>query len=318
MTIAITRLCYQENYRNEQPEQDNFTNAFFPRIITDHETNSITVSVRIPAIIEKTNDNSDYRKKIVYSEKPSNGEEIDITKYNQSYLIKNHETITVISSVKKPFENKVAFTQSIKSLVHNDAVSKIMETIRSIEEFNAIEQNNVTIQDKLGVGRYLVRPTLVREFITIPDTDVIDINDKLLNVFGKMLSDTYFYEAINLLKEQGIESDYYINIGTSQKIADKIRNLFNETWLFNTKFFINLVTSDHPEMADKIVITFRLINKNDPNVVIPLNFGNNAWKPVPIIHATLSTPDGNHTTEVIHPCYLLLVNCPIVGLLTLK
>ena len=256
----------------------------------------------------------------------------DVTRtryYNQQYAVPLLGPISAIHPVTSDgstdtsdLANLITLTQIRAS---NNAVKVLLETADMLRQNTDDRLNGEMNGDLFGVGRHMVSPTYIGETVDmLAVTDSLTSADRardgqaaLINKLRSMVYELYVSSGFKPAADAyfgGSAPVPTVIIGADQKLARYLQ-VDGELRTIGPDFQVKIVSTVHQDMVGKIVVAFGYFEGTEGQVC-PLHLGNMLWKPeLPVV---LNMPrNGGYSKELtVQPSFLHIVNCPVLGMLT--
>ena len=260
------------------------------------------------------------------SNRRERGQLIDTTWQTQIWNIPLRSPITSISPVSS---DGTEDSQHLKALVDitnirsdNQAMTSLIDGYHALKSYKSLLDPSDEGPDVLGIGRYLIRPTLIEDTIdmlTIVDSlksqeRACDINAALINKLRQ-----YWYQAYQD-SEYKPAADNYLGANSPLPTAILATDLIISQWLkiegdnqaLGNNFATKVITTVDKRMHGYIYMVagnFAGDLNSGPN---PLHYGSRGWKAEVVSTLPISRNNTINKEITVQPSWLHFMNCPLM------
>ena len=260
------------------------------------------------------------------SNRRERGQLIDTTWQTQIWNIPLRSPITSISPVSS---DGTEDSQHLKALVDitnirsdNQAMTSLIDSYNHLKSYKALLDPSDEGPDVLGIGRYLIRPTLIEDTIDmLAIVDSLKSQDRATDINAALITKLrqYWYQAYQD-SEYKPAADNSLGANSPLPTAILATDLIISQWLkiegdnqtLGNNFATKVITTVDNRMHGWIYMVagnFAGDLNSGPN---PLHFGSRGWKAEVVSTLPISRNNTINKEITVQPSWLHFMNCPLM------
>lgn len=260
------------------------------------------------------------------------GQLIDNTRFTQMYHVPLRSPISTQHPVNTDGQTDAADVQALVTATRirtsNEAVTALLRAKAQMEEYVDSRDEAGEGPAVMGVGRYFVRPTFMKDTVDF-DTDIDsikaheraeDIQAVLVNKIRDMAYRLYtmseFKAAADALAGGNSKAPTVI-IGCDPIVARYLM-VTGDLRTLGGEFDVRIVSTLDNRVRGRVFIAFSMFDEQRNTAPNPLNFGNMVWAPELVLTVNISRNGQTSKETVVQPRYLFCTHCPIMGYLEVE